>query len=143
MSIDDYLKERVEDQIDWYSKKSSIGKKFYIRIRTIEIIFGFSISLISLFLKRDLSGVAIGALSFSLAGLNSFLLLNKYQENWLQYRSTSELLKQEKYMFIGKSGTYNTEEEGERFKLFVERCETIISSENINWAQYNNEKSCS
>ena len=75
MSIDDYLKERVEDQIDWYSKKSSIGKKFYIRIRTIEIIFGFSISLISLFLKRDLSGFAIGALSFSLAGLNSFLLL--------------------------------------------------------------------
>lgn len=42
-------------------------------------------------------------------------------------------------MFLASAGVYNIDET-ERYKLFVERCETIISSENINWAQLNNDE---
>ena len=66
--------------------------------------------------------------------------LFNHQKNWIEYRKTSELLKQEKFMYLFKSGVYRDEKYPNI--TLVERCETMISNENINWAnlQTNNDK---
>lgn len=63
--------------------------------------------------------------------------LHNFHENWIEYRKTSELLKNEKYTYLNKAGVYKELSDDERFILLVERCESIISHENINWANMN------
>ena len=53
--------------------------------------------------------------------------LEKYQENWILYRTTSELLKKEKYFYENGVGDYL--DESKKKKLLVERVESIVSSE--------------
>ena len=63
--------------------------------------------------------------------------LHNFHENWIEYRKTSELLKNEKYTYLNKAGVYKELLDDDRFILLVERCESIISHENINWANMN------
>ena len=81
--------------------------------------------------------IVIALISLILAVVISIHTFLKPQENWIEYRKTSEILKHEKYMYQSMSGVYNIEDEESRFRELVERCETIISHENINWAQLN------
>jgi len=55
--------------------------------------------------------------------------LEKYQENWIIYRTTNELLKKEKYSYENEAGDYTDLDESKRKKLLVERVESIVSSE--------------
>lgn len=55
--------------------------------------------------------------------------LEKYQQNWILYRTSSELLKKEKYFFENNAGEYSTLSENEKTKLLVERVESIVSAE--------------
>ena len=72
----------------------------------------------------------------STAILTGLSVLLKFQEKWTEYRTTSEILKHEKFLFITKAGSYGNEEES--FKLFVRRIENLISKENSAWSQYIN-----
>ena len=40
MTEEEYLTERLEDQLNWYDKKSQFNQKRFKRLRTVEIIFG-------------------------------------------------------------------------------------------------------
>ena len=63
----------------------------------------------------------------------------KFQEKWSEYRTTSETLKHEKYLYETKSGPYDNERT-DNFKSFVVRIENLISKENSSWSQYINKK---
>lgn len=63
--------------------------------------------------------------------------LNKWHENWIQYRYIAELLKHEKYLYITKASPYDDEN---AFEFLVQRVERTISSENVNWVGLNEEK---
>jgi hypothetical protein len=45
------------------------------------------------------------------------------------YRTTAEILKKEKYLFVNRAGDYYGLTENDRNKLFVERIESVVSSE--------------
>jgi len=75
--------------------------------------------------------VGVAILGAVIVICSSFSKLGKFHENWLQYRETCELLKHEKYLFL----TGTTPYEGQPLQLLVERVESIISSENINWSR--------
>lgn len=134
---EDYFKNRLEDQIDWYDKKSIDTQKKYKRLKRTTIIASALIPIVSLATDFDTKFIVsfLGALITMVEGINS---LNKYGDNWTRYRSICETLKSEKYMFLSRSGVYSEEESD--FSYFVERIETIISQENINWASLNNEQ---
>lgn len=101
MDYKDYIKERLDDQIEWYSQKSGTAQKWYKRLSISSYIGAGLITILSLlvieyaFIKYCISilGVAIGVIA-------SIKNLYKYHDNWISYRYTSELLKQEKYMCI-------------------------------------------
>lgn len=134
-----YFRTRLDDQINWYDVKSVKDQKNFKKMKLVIIL---SSSLIPFLVAFNINNIymriCIGILGLSAAILESIINLNKYNENWIEYRSRCETLKHEKYMFLYKTGVY--EEHENRFKFFVERIETIISQENINWANLNNDK---
>ena len=131
MNESEYLKSRLCDQIRWYSRKSSRYKKYFYTARTLEILLAGSLTALSCtpYLKTS---ILIPLLSFSIVIIASLLALYKFQELWISYRTTSETLKHEKYLFETKTAPYNKEN---RFNLLVENIEAIISSENSIWKQ--------
>lgn len=132
MTTEEYLKQRVDNQRSWYSKKSSVLKKRHYTIRVIVIL----ISVILPFLTGIMSNntpyikIAIAAGSLMIAFFEGISALFKYQEQWLTYRNTSETLKREKLLFLTKSGPYKN---SQALSLLVTRCEGIMSEENQTW----------
>lgn len=133
MNIDEYIISRVDDQIEWYDKKSVICQKKYKTTQTIEIVLAALIPLLSSY-TTDCVAIAfiIGALGSAIAVIESLTKLYKWHENWIEYRSTCELLRFQKNLFLTKSAPYNTEPESIE-NIFVCNIENIISSENNKW----------
>lgn len=67
--------------------------------------------------------------------VTGFIRFFKFEELWKEYRSTCELLRKEKHYFDFKIGDYNDSKSPD--KVFVERVESLISSENNKWADIN------
>jgi len=133
MEEKEYLEQRLNDQLKWYGEKSKIYKKRFYCFRIATIVLGASIPVLTGFVSLWLGWLRViaivGALIAVMEGLNS---LWQSQENWIRYRIIAENLKHEKYMYLTKTGIYRNATDG--FADLVERVETIISSENINWA---------
>lgn len=130
------MNDRVNDQINWYDNKSTKTQKKFKFYKVITIIVSSLIPVVSIFVSSDISvRLIIGSAGAIITILESVLYLNKYGENWTRYRSICETLKREKFMYLNKAGVYS--EDNGNFEFFVERIETIISQENINWASLN------
>lgn len=138
-----YITDRLDNQIDWYGNKSSTAQKKYKVIKAAEIIISALIPVIAL-LDQDTPlyiQIMLGIMGGTIVVLSNFQSIGKYHENWIEYRSVSETLKHEKYLYETKTGTYcDLNNDTETFNLLVERVESIISHENINWSQMNNQK---
>lgn len=131
MDKDSYLEERLNNQIKWYDTKSTYHQRRFKILKYTEVSMGFLIPLISIAKPINFeffSATCAGAMLLC----ESFISISKHHDNWIDYRRTAESLKHEKYMFLTGTGVYKNEKDD--FALLVERCETIISSENINWA---------
>lgn len=143
MNEDNYIKDRLDAQISWYDKKSVDAQKAFKRIKKAEIGISLSITLLGTYTAVTFTipwtqvqitiGLVIVLLGSILSFLHFYQSLEKYHENWISYRQTCELLKHEKYLFLTRSGGYVSAYDP--FKELVERCESIISSENVDWAQ--------
>lgn len=79
------------------------------------------------------SAWVIGSLGVVIAVSVAAGSLYKFQENWIQYRTTAETLKHEKYLYLTKSAPYNEEN---AFIQLVQRIESLISKENTQWSRY-------
>ena len=130
-----YLKDRLEDQIDWYSRKSKKSQNWFKVLRVIEIIAAATIPFLAGYASDSEPEikVLIGLLGVIIAFVAGFISLNKFQEIWIEYRTTSETLKHHKYLFLTKSTPYNTED---AFQRLVQTIEALISKENSNWNNY-------
>ena len=136
-NIDEYLENRVQKQIDWYDKKSIDCQRKYKIFQIIEIIIAAFIPLLSGYTTNNsIIALIIGICGAVIAIIESITKLNKYHENWVQYRTTCELLRYQKQLFITKSAPYNTAEETIE-NVFVRNIETIIYSENNKWKTVN------
>lgn len=139
MTEEEYLKDRLEDQINWYSNKSSACQKQYKKLRLIEMTAAALIPFLS-GMGETLTPVGawlIGILGVMIAVSNAISALYKYHENWIEYRATSELLKHEKYLYLTACGEYA---DGDRFRNLVQRVEILISKENATWSQVASQK---
>lgn len=141
MQIEEYMKTRVDDQITWYDNKSTSCQNKYKLTQTIEIILAALIPLLSAYSKDCmLIAIIVGVLGSAIAIIESLTKLYKWHENWIEYRTTCELLKYQKHLFETKSAPYNTEPESVE-NIFVRNIENIISSENNKWKVVNLDES--
>jgi hypothetical protein len=129
-----YLEDRLEDLIKWYDRKSGINKKAYQRSQFAQVVLASLITLSGVLGSTNLPWITlvVPTLGAAIAIISGSLGLYKFQENWLEYRTVSESLKHEKYLFLTKCEPYDGDKP---FKLLVNRVEHLISSENSNWAQ--------
>lgn len=132
---EEYLKDRVDDQIDWYNRKSQSNQKWYKWLRLVEIIAATSIPFIAGYMEEGIiwTKVSVGILGLIVAIITAIIGLYNFQEHWVEYRTTCESLKHEKYLFHTKTEPYNIEDP---FPLFVKRIESLISTENTKWSQH-------
>jgi hypothetical protein len=124
-----YKQERLQKEIDWHSNKAKENKIRFQICQIIILVAGAIIPIINApnfgDPQRIISAI-IGGLIVVITGLTQ---LEKYQENWILYRTSTELLKKERYFFENNVGDYSNPDEKERNKLLVERVESIVSAE--------------
>lgn len=137
LDINEYIEKRVDDQIKWYDEKSQEAQKWYKRLQKIEIILAALIPLLSGYTTSCAQiAFVVGLFGAIIAVIESVSKLNKYHENWIQYRSTCEMLRYQKHLYLTKSAPYNTQDETIE-NIFVRNIENIISSENNQWKNIN------
>lgn len=127
MNESEYLKDRLEDQINWYSKKSTQNKRCFFLFNGMASIVAALIPV--LFHFKDINPY-IPFFGVLITILISFSSLLKFHELWVSYRTTSESLKHHKFLYISKVKPYHLEG---RFHTLVENVEAIISKENSTW----------
>lgn len=133
MSPDEYLDQRLEDQIKWYDNKSRKAQGNYKFIRVGEIVCAASIPLLSgLSVAREVTVPLTGFLGAAVAVMTALLGLYQFQEHWIEYRTTCEALRHEKFLFLTRTAPYNVPDP---FALLVQRVESFISKENVTWSQ--------
>ncbi|HIE00043.1 MAG TPA: DUF4231 domain-containing protein [Thiotrichaceae bacterium] len=134
-SQEEYLKVRVDDQISWYDKKSQSNQKWYKWLRVIEIVAATSIPFVAGYMEEGIvwAKVIVGVLGLIVAIITAVVGLYNFQEHWVEYRTTCESLKHEKYLFLTTTEPYNIDDP---FTLFVKRIESLISTENTKWSQH-------
>ena len=134
MNEEKYLADRLEEQINWYDHKSQFNQKWCKRLRMIEIICASLIPLLSgLSSSIAYSEWIIGILGVTIAIAAAAGSLYKFQENWIQYRTSAETLTHEKYLYITNSPPYSGKD---KLEILVTRIESLISKENSNWSRY-------
>jgi Protein of unknown function (DUF4231) len=119
---------RLEDQINWYNRRSGTSQRKFKTCKIAEMICAAAVAIIANF--WGLAASIIGGAIIILEGLQQ---LNQWQHNWITYRSTCEALRHEKYTFLARSGPYEELAEGEARKLLAERVEGLISTEHSKW----------
>ncbi|MEQ9440882.1 MAG: DUF4231 domain-containing protein [Cyclobacteriaceae bacterium] len=131
---EDYLTERLDDQLKWYSRKSASNHKMYKRMQVSTIMAAATIPFLAAYAseERFYINILIGVMGMVVAFITAIISLNKYQENWIAYRNMSEALKQEKYRYLTTTEPYH---EADAFNLLVQRVEGLISKENTQWSQ--------
>jgi uncharacterized protein DUF4231 len=81
-------------------------------------------------------GLAAGAILL-LEGLQH---LNKWQENWILYRSTCEGLRHEQHLFYEKAGPYAGLKPEEANRLLAERTGALAMAEHSKWVHDRSDK---
>jgi hypothetical protein len=127
---DDPIGARLEDQIDWYDKKSISNQRVYKRIKIIEILAAALIPFLAA-LKFPYVALITGGLGVVITVLEGLIHLNQYQQNWTSYRSTCEALRHEKFTYLGKAGPYAGV--ADPYALLAQRVESLVSQENAKW----------
>ena len=133
MTETEYVEQRLDGQIDWYSQKSAWNQSWYKWLRLTEIVCASLIPFLS-GMGQQIPGGAwiIGTLGALIAVSAASGALFKFHENWIQYRTTSEQLKHERFLFLTGTKPYDDQD---RFTVLVQRVENLISKENSSWAQ--------
>jgi len=123
---------RLENQREWYAKKSALNQKWYKGIKLVQIIIAASIPIIAL---TDVSYAKFFVAIFGalIAILEAIQQLYQFHTLWTEYRSTAEHLKHEKYLFLSQGGPFRELNQEVALPLLAERIEEHISKEHAKW----------
>jgi Protein of unknown function (DUF4231) len=133
MDAQTYLKQRLEDQIAWYDRKTAYNKRWFISLRAVEITAAATVPFLSGFASNLWVSGAVGIIGIVITVCAGITHLCHFQERWIEYRTTAETLKKEKFLFVTKTDPYNGDN---AFPNLVQRVENLVSKEVGSWAQY-------
>jgi len=135
MTDQEYIKTRVDHQIEWYGRKSTRNRYWYQSLKVSEILLALLIPLLAGLITNETGYLkyVIGILGFLVAAISGVINLFKFHEKWTEYRVMAETLKQERYLYLTKAGMYSDDQ---AYNRFVERIEGHLSRENLDWSRY-------
>ncbi len=130
-TFNEYVETRYKGQLGYYSKASAKNQTRYKQFQWILIVLSATTPILAAFdpQRMQLPLIVIsGLVAILTAGLKTF----QYQELWINYRATNELLKPEIHYYRFGVGPY-AEEGIDKETLFVSRVESILDKEHVNW----------
>jgi hypothetical protein len=124
----EYVEERFNAEIDYYSKSASRAKKRYLQMRAITVVGG---ALVPVLVNVHFPYVDIltTAISLVVVLFVSIETVYRYREQWTNYRTAEQNLRNEYFGFTSNSGIYSGLDEATAFTLFVNRIEQAIEAE--------------
>ena len=125
----DVTLDHLQDQIEWYDRKSGSNQKAFKYLKICTILAAAIIPLLAMIQAMSLVTAGLGVFIVVLEGLQQ---LNQYHSNWIAYRSTCETLKHEKFLYLGKAGAYATV--NDPHALLAERIESLVPQDPAKWA---------
>jgi hypothetical protein len=128
-----YLKERVQDQIAWYDRKGAFNKRWFISLRAVEMASAATVPFLAGFTGNPWMSRTVGVIGIIITVSAGMTHLCQFQKRWIEYRTNTESLKKEKFLFVTRTKPYNGDD---AFSLFVQRVENMVSKEVGVWAQY-------
>jgi len=148
LNSEDYIRDRINDQLRFYDKKAGRYKSLYLSMRAATVIGGALVPVL-VNLNFGPATVHLGSYSFTLNGIKisttlislmvvlfvSLESVYHFKEQWRNYRSTAELMKKEYFLYASGQGRYAGKTEAEAYRLFVEQIETAIDVENASTLQ--------
>lgn len=123
----DVVQARLDSQIAWYDERSARNKKAYWWMKGVEIVVAAFIPFCSAHCPATATGL-LGVVVVILEGLQHAFNVH---ENWINYRSTAEALKHEKYLFASMAGPYAQTDSAR--VLLAERVEGLASQGHAKW----------
>lgn len=130
MNEEEYLSSRVDDQLSWYEAKANRARRRYKLLRATEFISAALVPLVVVLgssIGHRVAAASLGALAAASSGFQS---VNRYQENWVEYRAVAERLKCERFAFLTSTEPYDGPD---RLQVFVACIEGILSGEHDSW----------
>ena len=109
--------ERLESQIAWHEARAARDQRAYKWLKRVQLVTGASIPVVAGF---DVPVLVAGLLGAAVVILEGFEQIGQYQRNWLDFRSTAEALKREKYLFLAGAAPYSGPDRGVRLAEHVE-----------------------
>ncbi|HWT22147.1 MAG TPA: DUF4231 domain-containing protein [Solirubrobacteraceae bacterium] len=127
-----YCRERVEDQIAWYERKSMSCKRIYLWMQAVAVVVAACVP-VTTSLAQEVPQLLIAAtvLGLTVALVAAFESVMHYREQWKNYRSTANYLKREREFFRHRAGPYRGMGDGDARISFVERVEEAIENEGL------------
>ena len=119
--------ERLETEIDWYDRKSTSSQRWYKRLKLLELA---AAAVLPVFAGLQSPVWVTGGLAALIVVLEGAQHLYQFQELWITYRSTTEALRHERYLYLAQAGPYLGED---RHRQLAERIEGLISQEHAKW----------
>lgn len=135
MSEEEFITDRVDNQYEWYNRKSGINKKYFIWFNGLIIFTGTMIPLVAAYseMKEGKLGMVVAGMGVITAVLSGLSAHFKFQEKWTIYRVTAEAIMREKILY--KTRTYPYSRRPDVFHLFVLNIERILDNENKGWSR--------
>jgi hypothetical protein len=121
--------ERLEDQIDWYDKKSGRSQTAYKRAKIVQLVVAAAVPVSAVLAPPEVVTAGLGAVVLTLEAIQQ---LFQWQTTWVQYRSTAEALKHERFLYLAHAGPYVG---ADRHRVLAEQVEGLVSQEHAKWTQ--------
>jgi len=124
--------QRLEEQIDWFDRKSLHHQRWYRRLKVISIA---AAALVPLASSLDGYAFVAGLLGVIVVVVEGLQHVNQNHENWIRYRSTCENLRHEKYLHRAGAGVYEGLSDDQALRHLAARVESLLSDERNDWLQ--------
>lgn len=133
MKIEDYIEQRLDDQMNWFDRKSQVYQKQYKRLKLLQIALASLIPLMAGYMGEfEFLKYFIGAFGVIITLVEAVASMNNYQTNWLEYRVMAESLKRERFLFLTQCSPYDDIDADKKLILKVE---ALLAEENSQWVE--------
>jgi hypothetical protein len=134
----EYLENRYNDQLEYYSAAASKNQKRYKQFQWLVIVLSAATPILAALDGLRIADyviqlkIPVVVISAAVAILTTGLKTFNYMELWVSYRSTHEELKPELHYYNLRVGPYGAPRVN-REQLFVARVEAILDKEHKSW----------
>src|ERR1700760_4787820 len=133
MTADKYISDRIDQQCDYYDGSAARNKTRHFVMRRTAVIGAAIVPILTNIphgALGDYNTVPATLVSLAVTIVVALETVNRYGDQWKNFRSTFEFLRSEKFHFLVGEGAYRNLDEEAALMLLVERCEGRIAMEN-------------